>query len=1024
MGKNYPFNNGCLMVSLKSGLAAGMLVLNLVVPEFPAQNCLAQPVRGNPFVYNYSSSGDYRADRDVWDAVMDSTGTLFFGNAEGVLTYNGSDWTLIPFPEKTSGNALIIDRKGTVYAGSDDEFGYFNRSSSGLTYRSLMGLLPDSLQSFGKIWSADTLGKSVFFQSFGAVFCLTGNQISVFPAKKQLSFIYRDRNRLLLQDPGAGLLLLTETGLKVIDSSAFFKEMNISQIASAASNSLFLFTRQSGTYLYKDGKISPLNSDLGRLSRTNRFYCTKALPDGEILIGTVGAGAVIADSTGKIVNCVSVETGLKTNTIMGAFYDGKGSVWLCTYEGISRISYPSAATFFRNTELFGGLPKTTVNHNGVIYQGTLEAFFRLTENQKLQDILKYGSGFQFTRVDQVREDCGMAISIGKEMLVATNQGVFLINDAGKKLITRSYALPLTQSRYHPERVFIGTYGLQSIIRKDGHWSDEGFYHGITEDIYHVFEESDTVLWLRSYNQGILRVVIEPGNPGNTSVRKFTTLQGLPSLQFYPAEIVEGKIRWLTENGVYTFNSGTSLFEPDREFYALFPGAPKVIDFLAPAGPDQFWVTKNSPDGSSVYLFKKNTAGIYQAGVSPFIPGREARIQSVITDPAGVSWFSVVGGVIRYDPSGQDYRTGSFRTQIRSVKILPSDSVIAAFLFDRNARILNLDYPDNSFRFQFSALSYSDESRNQYRYFLEGYDDGWSGWTGRNVKDYTNLDPGIYTFHVQSVNGHGFAGKEARFIFRLHPPWWKSPWFLSVGILITLWLGYLIFQRRVNKLTREKKAQEEISRQLINLQENERKRIARELHDSISQSLLAINNRARMAGEKMDQPGWVSGQLEVILSSSSGAIQEIRQITHDLRPYLLDRIGLTRSLQSLLRQFRETNPVSLRAEIDEIDGLLKPGDDIHLYRIIQELLNNIQKHSKATGVTVLVQTGKNELNLVVADNGIGMGPAVSAGTEKSRGLGLDGIAERIRILGGRYKRETKPGKGVKIAITLPIGRSNG
>jgi signal transduction histidine kinase len=213
--------------------------------------------------------------------------------------------------------------------------------------------------------------------------------------------------------------------------------------------------------------------------------------------------------------------------------------------------------------------------------------------------------------------------------------------------------------------------------------------------------------------------------------------------------------------------------------------------------------------------------------------------------------------------------------------------------------------------------------------------------------------------------------------------------------------------------------ENFSRQLINRQESERKRIAHELHDSISQSLLSIKSRASMAVERPDEQQWMLEQLNVILTSSSGAIQEIKQITHNLRPYLLDRVGLTKALQSLMRSFTESSAIKLVGAVDEIDGKLPQENEIHLYRIVQEALNNVQKHSGATEVNAAVEFEGGKIVVTIKDNGRGFDQLQRPEGNALGGLGLGGIAERVQILNGHFVLDSKPGHGTGIIITIPL-----
>jgi signal transduction histidine kinase len=210
-------------------------------------------------------------------------------------------------------------------------------------------------------------------------------------------------------------------------------------------------------------------------------------------------------------------------------------------------------------------------------------------------------------------------------------------------------------------------------------------------------------------------------------------------------------------------------------------------------------------------------------------------------------------------------------------------------------------------------------------------------------------------------------------------------------------------------------QEAFSRQLIASQEQERKRIAGSLHDGIGQDLLIIKHRAMMALEE------VNGNIEHlkdILEISTEAIDDVRRISRDLRPYQLERVGLTATLQSMLRAVDESTDLEITPEISDIDGMIAPEREIDLYRVMQEALNNILKHASARQVLVRLEKRNGTLLVTVRDDGRGF-DADAACDAAGSGLGLQGMAERVRMLGGELSIESAPGEGTLIRVMLPV-----
>jgi signal transduction histidine kinase len=150
------------------------------------------------------------------------------------------------------------------------------------------------------------------------------------------------------------------------------------------------------------------------------------------------------------------------------------------------------------------------------------------------------------------------------------------------------------------------------------------------------------------------------------------------------------------------------------------------------------------------------------------------------------------------------------------------------------------------------------------------------------------------------------------------------------------------------------------------------------------------------------------------------IEEVRQITHNLRPYQLERAGLTQTLRGTIRRISENSSIAFASHVDDIDGLFDNESDIHIYRILQEALNNVLKHSQATEATIVVKKEADAVSIAVRDNGRGVSSDVVDGTELSRaGFGLSGIEERARILHGKAFFDSNSGQGFRLTVEIPL-----
>jgi signal transduction histidine kinase len=208
-----------------------------------------------------------------------------------------------------------------------------------------------------------------------------------------------------------------------------------------------------------------------------------------------------------------------------------------------------------------------------------------------------------------------------------------------------------------------------------------------------------------------------------------------------------------------------------------------------------------------------------------------------------------------------------------------------------------------------------------------------------------------------------------------------------------------------------------ARQLIASQEAERTRIAVELHDGLGQNLLLIKNRAQLALGKEDPAAGFHEQMQGISDLASQTIAEVRQISRDLHPPQLDHLGLTRALETMINSTAQASGIAFEHKLDFTDDIFPKDAAMNLYRIVQESLNNILKHSHARKARIGLGRDVHEVELSIVDDGCGFKTDEAAGNPK--GLGLKNIAERVKMLGGSLKMDSQPGNGTHVEVTIPF-----
>ena len=215
---------------------------------------------------------------------------------------------------------------------------------------------------------------------------------------------------------------------------------------------------------------------------------------------------------------------------------------------------------------------------------------------------------------------------------------------------------------------------------------------------------------------------------------------------------------------------------------------------------------------------------------------------------------------------------------------------------------------------------------------------------------------------------------------------------------------------------QKQELERLSSRLMAAQEVERRRIARELHDDVGQALSAIKLELASVGRQPD--GSVNGQaLDEARAITDHAIQAVRDVSQLLHPSTLDDLGLPDTVDWYLKGFARRSEVRSTLNLEGLSDPLPQDVSVCAYRVIQEATTNIARHSGATSCRVTLAQRPGWLEVVIEDDGMGFDPAAPGG----RGLGLVSVRERVAGLGGHTKLDSRPGRGTRLAIELPIPR---
>jgi len=329
-----------------------------------------------------------------------------------------------------------------------------------------------------------------------------------------------------------------------------------------------------------------------------------------------------------------------------------------------------------------------------------------------------------------------------------------------------------------------------------------------------------------------------------------------------------------------------------------------------------------------------------------------------------------------------------------------------------AEELHLRHDDNTFSFAFTGIDFISEPEDtRVLYHLENYDNGWRQADDKRTAYYFNLLPGHYVFRVKAINAEGIeAQKEIAVI--IHPPWWKTFWAYGAFVMCAVGIAYLLYRNRVRQLQLKQAEQMTL---MVATQEGERKRISRDLHDDIGTKLSALKLSLSSLGEKARD---ISNDDITALAKNSEqfiteVMQDVRQLLLNLSPTLLEEFGYTTAVEALVGKINETKKIHFNLVIFGWENPIHRDYELGLYRITQELINNVIRHAEASDVSLQIGQRDSKLILMIEDNGKGFDI-----TAHRDGYGLRNLDTRTKLMNGTMSIDSQLTKGTSIMIEIP------
>jgi ligand-binding sensor domain-containing protein/DNA-binding CsgD family transcriptional regulator len=795
---------------------------NLLLLIFFPLSSFSQNTIGLPDITNYSKQ-TYGGGLQNWDIKQDKNGIVYVANNEGMLSFDGRNWNLYALPNKTIVRSVEIGADNRIYAGGQDELGYFSPAENGrLQYHSLTQLILAKDKSFGDVWDIVSFNNNIFFRSTNKIFKFTGNTIEAFNANSEWAYLGMSNGKLYAHDYKTGLMSFSSNGWVAL---SLHNELPVNDpvtsILPLQNDSTIITTLKHGLFVLSKSVVSKLPSDNNLLFENDRIYAATTINSEWIALATSNNGIYITDLKGNIIQRFSRTEGLQNNNVLSIFPDRQNNLWLGLDNGIDLIAYNSAIKQI-NPLLQNGSGYTSVIHDNRLYAGTTNGLYSVLL-QPVKDI-SFSKG-DFLPVNNTKGQTWGLTSINNLLLLGKHEGAFVIKNNNAELISSNPGfwnfVPLTNTPLTAQ-VVAGNYnGLVFFNYKNGGFLQAGEVVGFHESSRFVAVDGDDNIWVSQPYHGLYK--ISKKADGTYGTDTFTKKNGLPSNLNNHVYKIKNELLFATQKGVFVYNKQKNIFET-AAFYTKLLGN-LSIRYL-----------KEDVAGNIWFVHEKKLGVIDMSGKEPtiiYLPELNNQLVSGFEFIYPVDEHNILiggeKGFFNIDYEKYKKPMHNLQVQIRVVSISSNrDSLLFGGYF-KEVNELQIQQADNvpavssgykTLRFEFASSLFACGSNLEYSYRLKGFDDNWSEWTKRTEKEYTNLPAAKFTFEVKVRNNLGKQSAIAGYAFTMLPPWYLSVWAKIVYLFIIAAGLYTLYKWQEKKFKKQQLKYEEEQKKLSYIHELE------------------------------------------------------------------------------------------------------------------------------------------------------------------------------------------------------------
>ena len=739
-----------------------------------------------PPIVKYSSI-NYAAGNQNWMISQDKNHFIYFANNEGLLEFNGSNFTLFPSPNETIIRSVkVIEDK--IYTGCYMEFGFWKRLPNGsLTYNSLSKQIKNKILDDEQFWNIFNYDQWVVFQSLSRIYIFDTKtkKFNIISPKSNINKSFCTATAIYFQTVNEGLFEIENGQSKLVSNNSLLISNKIVN-GFAIDDGLLLQTQFNGLYKLIGSNLTKFTTEADSELEASNIYSSQMLSDGSFVLGTVSKGIFILSNSGKVKYHITQNKGLSNNTALSLFEDFDKNLWIGLDNGINCINLQSPVKcFFDDTGILGTV-YTSILFKGRLYIGTNQGLFSK----------KYESDADFKFISGTKGQVWSLFEFENTLFCGHDSGTFVIeNELAKNIFNQSGTWKFTTIPNQKKYLLQGNYyGISVLENKNGQWNFRNRIKGFDYSSKYFEISNNLDVYVSHEYKGIFSFHLESNLLSTNKIITFATpLKGKNAC----LAKFNNVIYYAFKEGIFKLNSKTQKFEKERILSTVFE-------------KDEYTSGKLIVDSSNkIWLFSKNYIHYFTLNKLNY-----QLKQNVIPIPASLT-NSMLGYENITQLSNSKYLIGTtdgyYTININDLSFknysvsIANISVNALNEKPENFSILNegvFNYNQNNITLSYTVPEFNKYINTEYQYLLEGIQEEWSEWNAKSSINFKNLAAGDYVFKVRARIANSTPENTAVYKFTILKPWYATNLMLLLYGLALLFFGFYIHKTYTNYYSKQ------------------------------------------------------------------------------------------------------------------------------------------------------------------------------------------------------------------------------